>query len=66
MFKYNKRLKNHNNENGIRNQILIAAFLEDIKLNNGVKESWQGQIDKLNLVVSLPGKTCIACLLLFC
>ena len=48
MFKYYKRLKNHNNENGIRNQILIAAFLEDVKLyNSGVKENWQGQIDKL-------------------
>ena len=48
MFKYYKRLKKHNNENGIRNQILIAAFLEDVKLyNSNVKENWQGQVDKL-------------------
>ena len=50
MFQYYKRLKNHNNENGIRNQILIAAFLEDVKLyNSGVKENWQGQIDTCKL-----------------
>ena len=55
MFKYYKRLKNHNNENGIRNQILIAAFLEDVKLyNSGVKENWQGQIDKLKKTLKLP------------
>ena len=36
MFKYNKRLKNHNNEKGIRNQILIAAFYEDVNLYNNV------------------------------
>ena len=56
MFKYyNKRLKNRNNENGIRNQILIAAFLEDVKFyNSGVKENWQGQIDILKKTLKLP------------
>ena len=55
MFKYYKILKNHNNENGIRNQILIAAFLEDVKFYNiGVKENWQGQIDKLKKTLKLP------------
>ena len=38
-----------------RNQILIASFLEDVKLSNsGVKENWQGQVDKIKKTLKLP------------
>jgi hypothetical protein len=54
MFKYYQRIKNQNDKNGIRNQALIAAFFENVNLyNNGVKENWQGQIDKLKKKLEL-------------
>ena len=54
MFKYYQRLKNQNDKNGIRNQVLIVAFLEDVNLyNDGVEENWQGQIDKLKKKLEL-------------
>ena len=55
MFKYYKRLKNVKNKNSTRNQILIAASLEDDNLySNGVKDNWQSQIEKLKKKLNLP------------
>ena len=55
MFKYHKRLQSHSNENGIKNPILVAAKLEDDSLyNTGIKENWQGQLNKLRNKLNLP------------
>ena len=45
MFKYYKRIQNHDVENGIKNPILVAAKLEDDNLYNtstGMQENWEG------------------------
>ena len=55
MFKYYMRLKTTIMKMEFRNQILIASFLEDVKLSNsGVKENWQGQVDKIKKTLKLP------------
>ena len=55
MFKYYKRLQNHDVENGIKNPILVAAKLEDDNLyNTGTQENWQGLLKRLRNKLNLP------------
>ena len=55
MFKYYKRIQNHDVENGIKNPILVAAKLEDDNLyNTGIQENWQGLLKRLRNKLNLP------------
>jgi hypothetical protein len=48
IFKYYKRLQNHDNENGFKNPIFVAAKLENDNLYyTGMQENWQGLLKKV-------------------
>ena len=58
MFNYFLRLNSDKQQNGIKNEILIAAIQEDTTLkNNNLSESWQKQLHTLKWKLNLPTLT---------